>query len=319
MNTTSALRMWSKGIAASNKALNTHELSVIPYEVTPMLDGELDDVISDNIMEGKDAFGVEYSVKVQSSVAIPAKWLPFGDRAMTAPDIRRGERVVIYRFADSNEYYWVDEGLDRHLRRLETIIYRIAAVPEDLKSDTVELTEDNCYFLTISSHAGLVSFTTSTANGEPFSWTFQFNTKDGIFTLGADSGDFIQINPNEPLIHIQNSLGAYLKLDKKNVLVNAPESMHVTAVQIIELICKEFALKASSGANITTPKLHCEVDKSTFTGDVDIGGNVDVGGDVSVAGTISSKKASIGGVTIENGVMKCESITATKPISAPNV
>jgi hypothetical protein len=319
MSTTSALRIWSKGVAASNKALNTDELSVIPYEVTPTLDGELDDSISEQVMEGKDAFGVSYSVKVQTSAAIVAKWLPFGDRSTTAPDIRRGERVVIYRFADSNDYYWVDEGLDRHLRRLETIIYRVAATPEDLKSETVELTEDNCYFLTISTHEGLISFTTSKANGEPYAWTFQFDTKNGVWTVGDDSGNYIQINPNEPLIHLQNANGTFVKLNRENIEGYAPQNIDLKAVQQILMQCQSFTLTADDSATINTPTLQCNVDQSNFTGNVSVGGDVSVAGNVTVAGTISSKKASIGGVTIENGVMQCKSITASSPIQAPNV
>lgn len=319
MSQNSALRMYSEGVAASNKQLNTNQLSVVPYEVTPLIDGELDDIVQEMLVKGKDSYGIQYEIKLKSTQALTCDWLPFGALPITAPDIRRGERVVIYRFADSNKYYWVDKGLDRHLRRLETIIWRVAATPDGDKD--VDLDETNCYYITMSSHQKLISLTTSMANGEHTSWTVQIDLAEGNLVIANGNNDFIQIISKEQLIHLQNAAGAFVKLSKQDILGYAPKDMMLEAVALIQAKCKDFkviasntaVIDAASSVLIKTPETTIQSEQTTMTG------NAEVGKDLKVVGRIDADKGTIGGVSFDNGVMTCRTLTASQPISAPNV
>lgn len=333
MHKASAFHFYSQGIAAHNKAPKTNKLKVVPIEALPLLDGELTDAILETVVEGKDAFDVEYTVSVRSSPAIECDWFPHGALPITAPDVRRGERIAIYRFADSDEFFWVDEGLDKHLRRLETVIWRFSAEPKDTAGIT--LTAENCYYMTFSTHQKLIELTTSMANGEVTTWVIQLDTGEGNFTITNAEGDFIQINTQETTIHLQNAAGAFLKLINEDIEVFAPNNIMMQAVNLFRMVCKNMQIEAeetidvkagtsiameTGAATLKANTVDVTSPNSTFSGNVAIGGNTSVGGTAQVSGSMEvAGDFSGGGVSISGGAITCTTLTASSPISAPNV
>ena len=184
----SRLHFYSYGIVAKNKDLSSDLIEVVPSEDQSFLDGELTDNIEKIEAEGEDHNGEKFKTTVETTNSIKAKWLSFTDtNRMTSPDVRRGEEVVIWRFGDTDQYWWFTLQQDKKLRRLETVIYGFSNVREE----NIEMKHDNMYWFEISTHRKNVRFHTSKNDDEPFAWDIQLNTKDGTFTIeDNDDGYF---------------------------------------------------------------------------------------------------------------------------------
>lgn len=219
--TFSKLKLYSLGIVAKNKALDSHKIEVTPIEDLSMINGEITDhgVIQES--KGVDKNGGTYETKVNSSNTIEATWMPVGSpNRYTAPDVRRGEYVMIYQFGDADKYYWVTFKDDLTLRKLETVIYAFSGTTDETKG----VSSETHYFLEISTHKKLVHFHTSKANGEPFVYDVQINTKDGFIMIQDDIGNFFTIDSKERRIELKNTDATHQDMDKKNYTLTVPDN-----------------------------------------------------------------------------------------------
>jgi hypothetical protein len=270
----SGLRIYSLGRAANNKALKNEKgdpetrLEVTPIEQLNMLDGELISLPFDSEVSGQKADGSQYSAKVTLNTAITATWLSIGANRRTPPDIRRGERVIIWRYGDADQFYWTELPWDEHLRRLETVHYRFSATPDE-KADMTDAR--NFYHLAVSTHEGMIHLETARANGEKAKYALQINTKEGIVVLADDFGNFWQIESIAKVISMQNGDGTLLQLDKKKLYGYAPQTIHLVAEENMLFETKEFKLTtetgridASSTFTINTPQFNVEGGQATF-------------------------------------------------------
>lgn len=239
----SQLTFYSVGVAAENKSLSSRYLAITPTEITPALDGEINFNPTEKTFTGQDAKGDPYELKMTEDLTLSAEWLPLGSNRVTPPDIRRGEPIAIYRLADSDQFYWRCLGLRDDLRRLETVIYAFNANPDE---GTSKLDFENCYLLEISTHQKLVTFTTSTANGEPFRYTFQFNTAEGQVVLTDDVGNYVELDSAITRIRSQNADNTWCELNKRDLNANAPDNIYMEAG-------KQFQVKVGASVYTMTP------------------------------------------------------------------
>lgn len=216
MTAISLFEFYSIGIAAENKPTDTRILNCSPIQQLAALDGELTFNPQDILSVGHDSDGNRYEVKATLDVTISTEWLPRSSNRLTPPDIRRGELVEIYRLADTDQFFWVPMGLKDDLRRLETVIYAFNANPN---LENTGSTYDNHYFLEISTHRKLVTFSTSKVNGEPFRYTVQFNTGEGLITLADDTGNYVQLDSQEHSIRAENVEESHVLIDKNRILL----------------------------------------------------------------------------------------------------
>src|SRR5690606_22162241 len=167
----------------------------------------------------------------------------------TAPDVRRGERVILYTYGDTNQFYWRPLGLDDHLRKLETIVWAISATRDETKT-TLDL--ETCYIVEFSSHAKAISISTCKADGEPFAYDIQLNTKDGRFTIqddaaGADKeGNLWLFDSANTHFRMQNIDGTLLELKKIDVNVVVPGTLTGTVEKDINCSCENMNVTARS-------------------------------------------------------------------------
>lgn len=239
----SMLKPWSIARAAENRKLDSHELEVLPIEYLQYIDGELTADQFPLEDKGVDGSGQEYTVRISSSNSVKATWLQWGSNRVTPPDIRRGERLLIYQFADMDKYYWVSLGLDDYMRRLETVIFAISNLRNP---DTTEkLSVDNTYSVEFNTHTKQITLRTSKSDGEPYAYTFQFNTKIGVVTLADDDSNFIELNSTERRITAQNKDTSQFKIDKKDIFIKSPSTIQATT-ETITATCKDMIINASN-------------------------------------------------------------------------
>ncbi len=307
----SGLVLYAFGRAANNKALNSLELEVTPTEQLSMLDGELVSLPFDSEVEGQRPDGSSYSASVKLNTALTATWFPYGSNRKTPPDVRRGERILIYRYRDTDQFYWKETGLDDRLRRLETVHYRWSATADE-KADMEDA--GNYYHLSISTHEGLIHLETNKANGEKAKYALQINTKDGVVALADDLGNFWQLESVEKVISCQNGDGTLWQLNKKILYGYAPDQMHVITDKSIHFETKNFLLdcetaqiNASSKVGIKTPLFDVQAENSKFSG------NVEIGGSLTQKGTATFQQP----VTFQQQIT-ANGITSSKPIVGPS-
>ncbi len=328
----SSFHLYSKGIVAENKPTTTNEVLVIPIERMGFLEGEVATEDSELEIKGVDGSGKPYTLNMQARSALTCQWLPMDSNRVTAPDVRRGEEVFIYRFADSDDFYWADTGLAAKLRRLETVAWLFSANPEGDSDD--ERAAVDSYLVEVSTHKKLITIQTTKKNDEPFAYTIQLNTGTGYFTITDDSGNFIELDSAEKRIKVELNTGTFIEANQVDINLFAPGNINGTTEGDINFECANFNLNASGEVNVTSggstnlkaSDVTIDTPTTTITGDVAIGGNLEVAGNTEVGGALKVSGAmqlssSVTGPSfnITDGVLTCKSITASMPISAPNV
>ena len=225
----SKFRYYSIGVVAANKALTSKMIDVTPLEDASFIDGGIRSDKATIQTESVDSNGVASSTSVQSSNAIQAKWLPFCDaNRLTAPDVRIGERVVIYQFGETDRFYWTTWENDHRLRKLETIIYGISATRQEDTEDG----HDNMYYFELSSHKKLVSFHTSQADGEPFGYDIQINTKDGRIVIVDTIGNEILIDSVQHHVRLKNSDASIIEVIKTICNVSTMDEINLKTTKM---------------------------------------------------------------------------------------
>lgn len=215
----SKLEFYSLGVVAANKPLSSVFIEVTPVEEFPMLDGEITDHKEPYDASFINGEGEPWSVKTITTASIKAKWVPINcPNRRTAPDVRRGEVVMIYRFSDRDEYWWNTLINDfNRIRRLETVIWSF----DDLRPENITNDQDTTYWAMVSTHKKVVQVHTSKSDGEPYAYDIQINAKDGRIIITDDVGNYFELNSKLSKLELQNADGTTVSLDKGNLNIKA--------------------------------------------------------------------------------------------------
>lgn len=241
-NDSSMWRLVSIGTVASNKPLDTNIISVMPHEKLSFADGEIADKVDTLEYKGKNSSNESVSGTAFVGQTVEASWRPEGNR-VTAPDVRRGERVELWQFAGNDKYYWKDIALDRNLRRLETVRIQLNANPEVEQSDDPE----NNYYIEASTHNKTITLETSKKNGEYCTYSLQIDTASGRIVITDDIGNHILLDSKATNIQFTNVRGTQIELNKNDINVNAVDNFNLKAG-------KNINMKAGQSVNVIAGK-----------------------------------------------------------------
>ena len=312
----SKLALHSLGVVAANKPTNSKNIEVTPIEDVNMASGELTDHLTSTVVKGQDSAGASFEGNINSSITVTAEWLPFGSNRHTAPDVRRGERVAIYKFADADKYYWTSLEYAQDLRKLETVIYTFS----NTRDEAVKSTPQTTYFLEISTHKKIIHLHTSKSDGEPFVYDIMLNTKDGNLQLRDDIDNIICLDSAERKLTFINAMGSFVDIDKNNITISAVDNITMNAGGKI-------SMTAGAGIYGNAPEVTYTTPTFTATALGIFGSNVTVGGAIAIAGGMKtgtggggSGASEIGGSITVNGSL---SVTGTGrfsgSVTAPNI
>lgn len=294
---------------AENKSRSTNDILVYLPTHTPDIEGEGDVSVKTETETYLDDEGNKVSVDIEHVSAVTASWMPMGDRALNAPDVRKNERVMLYRYADSETLYWVPTNLDSHLRRLETFTLLFSADPNGTSNEP--RAPENSYALHISTHDKVVSFTTTSLNNEPFTYTIELDTENGSFTIIDNEENIIRLDSKESQILLQNKDLTKVLLDKKNIEIYAPEYINVKADKDIDVECENFTLTANKDYKVTAQKGTFDIPATVFTG------KVTVQQALSAASMESQGAMKVSGESTFSAPMTATGITSSAPIKGP--
>ena len=271
MQNVSAFHFYSLGIVAANKGLGTHVIEVVPIEQSTFANGEMTDHANPITATANDSKGVHYSTTINTTASIKAKWLPLGSsNRITSPDVRRGATVMIYRFADTDEFHWTTCKDDMDLRKLETVVYAFSATKvEGAKTDHA-----NSYYLEVSTHNKVIHLHTSTANGEPYAYDIQLNADTGFIMMKDDQGNVLTFNTPEHRISLLNQDASLVEVNKTNINLSCTDTITMNSKQLV--------IKASSSITETTQTTTVNSPTINVTGQTDHNGHLAVHGGYSV-------------------------------------
>ena len=221
----SCFKIVSVGIVAENKVMSKKTVLVNPIEDFSMSDGELRSNPETLEASNTDRNGNVSNSSVAVDSVVEAIWLPFGTNRVTAPDVRRGERVYLWRSGDADEYYWSIAGLDDNLRKLETVIFAFSGTPEESAS---ELNLENCYYFEVSTHNKAITLQTSASNGEPFKYTVQINASEGAVLIEDDANNSFEIDSAGNRITLENGAQSKVELNQGKISITANEEVTLT-------------------------------------------------------------------------------------------
>lgn len=257
----SGLKIYSLGTVAENKALGSSVIQVTPVEQLSMIDGELKSDPAYLEDSGVDAAGKTYASKTIIDNALSATWIPIagGNRA-TPPDVRRGERVLLFKYADAEELYWADLGWDLRLRKKETVRYTFSNTENEGADSTAD---GNCHYVEISAHNKTITLQTSKAQGEPFTYTFQFNLAQGVVILADDAGNYFEFDSKETEFLLRNAAETEFRMSKQDI--------YLTCLGILKAVATQEISLETAALKVTCPK-------NVISGDLEVGGNFKWGG-----------------------------------------
>lgn len=240
----SKLQIYSLALVAANKALSSKVIEATPIEHVPMINGEVSDNVAQYSGGATDAAGAAYNDSVATTITVKATWLPIGgSNRITAPDVRRGELVMLYRFADADEFFWATLKDDMSLRKLETVIFAFSGTTKEGSTPGI----NNTYFLEISTHNKLIHFHTSNDNGEPYMYDIQINTGTGFIQIQDDDGNFFKFDSVEQQLIMSNKAGSKVEINKAVINLQSTESINLQS----NLITQTSITNTVQGQNIT--------------------------------------------------------------------
>jgi hypothetical protein len=217
------------------------------------MEGELTDFKDEYKGSGKDKDGRSFSHDIDLTLSVRAKWLPFcqGNR-ITPPDVRRGEHVMLYQLGDADEYYWVTLRQDKHLRRLETVIYSYS----NNRDEDIEDDPETTYWFEVSTHKKLIHLHTSKNDKEPFTYDVQINTKDGRIIVEDDDMNYLFLDSKERHWRIHNKDQTYIELDKRIINMHSHDEINMTTTK--------YTLTAKESMDIKTKRYNERCDDYTM-------------------------------------------------------
>lgn len=279
------LECYGVATVAEDKATDTDEVLVYLPSLYPEADGEVVAQAEKKDVTIQSPTGDTTSSSGLSSNAVMMKWLPFNTNRITAPDVRKGSKVVVYKFKGQSTYRWMYFGMDGTLR-LETVIYAFSATP-NVKEDA-PLTPDNYYIFLISSHTKKIQLLTGMGNGEPTNYAITLDTGEGGFSLVDGEQNMFILNSMKHFWSFSNQEKSTFAIDKKKIIASCEDEIlfhgkeHIgLKAKRITAACETFDMSATASATIKSPTIK-------LVGDIDHEGNMTQSGTLTNTAGISS-------------------------------
>lgn len=240
---------FSVGLVIADSIDNSHYIRVIPIEQQGFIDGKIEDGANVDTVKGKDSLGNSWETSYTTTNALSAKWLPKDSNRRTPPSIHKGEKVQLYKYADSDDLFWEDFGQDTKNRTTERVVKAWSNKP---KRDSKELDHTNSYYFEVDTSEGNVTLKTNKSNGEKFAYTIQIQGKNGILVVEDDVGQAFYIDSNKKETTLENQSGCKVQLLDKDVNIIATDNINMTAGKAINGQTKTVNWQASTTYTVKT-------------------------------------------------------------------
>lgn len=294
----SKLQLYSIGIVVEDKKDGSDDIVVFPVEELPHVDGPVADHAPDYQVAMPNAGGVEQTSKLKGSATLTAKWLPWGQsNRITAPDVIKNETVAIFRYADTDEYYWTPIFREPSIRRLETVCYMYG----NLKAPLKEWDKTTSYWVEVSTKKKYIKLHTAKSDGEPFGYDVTIDPQNGFVEIKDDRGNFFKIDSEATVITLENVEKSQVELNKDKIHSQATDSitsetktttqnssdLHTVNAKTFVVKSAGASMTLTSGGDVsveTSSNVTLNAPNITINGNLKVNGKVDVTEDLHLGG-----------------------------------
>lgn len=176
-------------------------IDVTPVEDIPSISVPYKDYKPTFEVELPDAKGVKRKSKIVGKATVTAKWLPMNNsNRVTSPNVIKNETVMMYRYADSEDYYWNTMFHEPKVRRLEKVKYAFGNKDKPLE----EWNHESSYWFEVSTLKGekWVKMHISKNDNEMSGYDVTFNARTGNFNVEDTRGNFLKMDSVNGVYHI---------------------------------------------------------------------------------------------------------------------
>lgn len=312
----SVFNLYSIGTAAENMEFGTRTLEVWPGEQMSGIDGDVTSNQTNITTEGENARGEKYTQNINTGSTIKANWLSRDTNRPYPSLIRRGEEVMIWRNADTDEFWWEEMGKSAHMRRGD--IYSIACI-STIVEEGDQISHLNSYWFEIDSLNGVIRLSTTKLNGEVASYLFEIMTRQGTYKLEDDIGNQMLLESTDHRWTIKNASDTSLIMDGVNTTLSMTGKYTVNAQECEYNIQNTFTTNCDQKIDNFTSSWEVNTQQTTLNsvagytlnavmislnGVIASGGYGGGAGSASFTGTMSIEGAtSITGTTAIDGIL----------------
>lgn len=282
------LECYGVGVVAMDKDTDSDEIQVYLPLHFPDADGEVVTTAETKKVDVESPTGDASSSTTLRSNSVPCKWMALNTNRVTSPDVRKGSKVVVYKFQGTNKYLWTYFGMDGTLR-LETVIYAYSASPK-VDANT-PVTPDNYYIFMISTHKKMIQLVTGQGNGEPTSYVVSLDTGNGQFGIVDGENNILSINSMEHAFSFINDEKSFLNIEKKNIALSCEQNMLLKGKEKIDMQCTDLTIKADKSVKIQTQKSTWISPEIMIQGNITHQGNYNQQGNYTVEGNVGVQGA----------------------------
>jgi len=265
----SDLIFYSLGIVVEDKKIGTNYAILTPIEQLSTADGKLNKT---------ETIATPQGAQLKKRSTIIAKWIQDGDtNRITSPNVYKNETVKIFRFADTDKYYWTTVFHEPLIRRLEEVTYAYS----NKKTPLEEYDKNSSYYITYSTLNKFIHLHTSTNDGELSGYDVFINTKTGEISITDTHNNQIYWKSVSKKLIIQNfnefdidilkiiniQIGKTLNINVGNNTSFTSPQVVVNANQSIIINTPTYTLNANQLITINTPKYQ-------LNGNLNVNGNI---------------------------------------------
>lgn len=213
------------GIVAIDMEVNSREAEIFPLEKLPNVEGEFTEPEK---IEGEyeDDLKKKHSYTLEKSNTLTAKWLPIGwHNRLTAPNMCKGEYVMLYKYAGEDSYFWIPLFTETHLRKKESVMHFYSNKAKIMEQDDENLAKRG-YFTLIDTLGQIVHLHTdkdedAEEDPEKAGYDVSFSGMEGHFLLQDTEENSFKLSSVEG--HMDINLNGNLKLTMPSKSPNGEE------------------------------------------------------------------------------------------------
>lgn len=204
----SKLKPYSKGVVIEDKVRGSSEITVLCIEELPHAKGLISEFKEDYEFTLPNVNDVPEQAVITTKLHITAKWLPLSNtNRHTPPDVIKNEIVDIYKYADTEEYYWTTILNQPNIRRLETVRWMFG----NLQTPLVEWGPNEAYWFEVSTHDKKIQLQTSDSDGEAFKYSIIVDTKENTITITDNVDNSIVLSSSDGSVNITTNSSVNIK------------------------------------------------------------------------------------------------------------
>ncbi len=250
----SDLVFYSLGIVVEDKKIGTDYAILTPIEQLSTAEGKLNKT---------ETIATPQGAQLKKRNTIIAKWIQDGDtNRITSPNVYKNETVKIFRFADTDKYYWTTVFHEPLIRRLEEVTYAYS----NKKAPLEQYDANSSYYITYSTLNKFIHLHTSTNDGELAGYDVFINTKTGEISVTDTHNNQIYWKSVSKKLIIQNFNEFDINI-LKIINVQIGKTLNINVGNNTSFTCPQVVINANQNVIVNTPTY-------TLNGNLNVNGNI---------------------------------------------